>query len=199
MNFSIRLHSFRMLLPSQVSKSGECYRVFSISKSTLFQVEKKKQLSRKENCLALEKECLPFANRMYSSPSTPNVEIRPTQIKYQKKNNILCVTFNNGKQFAYSPEFLRVHSPSAEVQGHTSSQRKLVSNKKKVTIITLEAVGNYAIRIIFDDLHETGIYTWTYLYELGKNKMRLMRKYIKELNAKGRTRDPIVLKHQNKT
>ena len=95
---------------------------------------------------------------------------RPTQIKLKKAENRLNVTFDDGFEVSFSTELLRVESPSAEVQGHGAGQRKIIAGRRHVGIIKIEPVGNYAIRLVFDDLHDTGIFSWEYLYELGMEK-----------------------------
>lgn len=115
---------------------------------------------------------------------------RPTEIRLKTAEKRLEVTFDNGVTFSYPAEFLRVESPSAEVQGHGPGQKQLVSGRSHVGIMALEPVGNYAIRIKFDDLHDTGIYTWSYLYELGERRDELWSGYLAELAAKGLSREP---------
>eukprot|EP01119_Soliformovum_irregulare_P005482 TRINITY_DN17238_c0_g1_i1.p1 TRINITY_DN17238_c0_g1~~TRINITY_DN17238_c0_g1_i1.p1 ORF type:complete len:164 (+),score=19.24 TRINITY_DN17238_c0_g1_i1:233-724(+) len=122
----------------------------------------------------------------WTSSSSHEVHHRPTDIKLKKKEKALFVTFEDGKTIRYPAEFLRVESPSAEVTGHGAPEhKKLVAGRMHVGIANIDAVGNYAIRIVFDDLHETGIYTWDYLHKIGTNKMELMRNYIKKLQAAG--------------
>ena len=89
-------------------------------------------------------------------------------------------------------ELLRVESPSAEVQGHGPSQKQVVAGRREIGIMKIEAVGNYAIRITFDDLHDTGIFTWQYLYELGANQAEVWQSYLDTLEAQGLSRDPDV-------
>ncbi len=114
----------------------------------------------------------------------------PTEIRYDKTAKVLTVSFNDGKSFTLPGELLRVLSPSAEVQGHTPEQRKTVSGRRHVGIIGIEPVGNYAVQINFDDLHDTGLYTWNYLYTLGEHQDELWQAYLDELVAKGLSRDP---------
>lgn len=114
----------------------------------------------------------------------------PTEIRLQKEAKRLEVDFDDGARFSYPAEFLRVLSPSAEVQGHAPSQRQTVGGRLHVGILSLEAVGHYAVRIIFDDLHDSGIYTWNYLYELGAEQEARWAGYLAELAAKGMSRDP---------
>ena len=114
----------------------------------------------------------------------------PVEVRLKRAEKILEVTFDNGVSFRYPAELLRVESPSAEVQGHGPSQKQLVSGRAHVGILGLEAVGNYAIRIKFDDLHDTGIYSWRYLYELGLKKDELWQKYLAALAERGLSREP---------
>jgi DUF971 family protein len=102
----------------------------------------------------------------------------------------LCVRFVDGLSATLEAELLRVESPSAEVKGHSPAQRKLVPGKRHVRIQNIEPVGNYAVRLIFDDGHATGIYAWPYLRELAEDHDRMWNAYIKALAAAGLTRDP---------
>ena len=112
----------------------------------------------------------------------------PTELKLDKEKRTLSVSFDDGKRFALPAEMLRVLSPSAEVQGHSAEQRVTVPGKKDVRITQLAPVGNYAIRITFDDGHDTGLYVWDYLRDLGENQDARFRSYLDELAAKGLTR-----------
>ena len=114
----------------------------------------------------------------------------PTEIRLKKEEKRLEVDFDDGRTFSYPAEFLRVVSPSAEVQGHNPSQKQTVAGRRHVGIMRLEPVGNYAVRIVFDDLHDTGIYSWKYLYEIGAEQEALWTEYLEELQAKGLSRDP---------
>lgn len=114
----------------------------------------------------------------------------PVNIQLKKKERLLTVDFDDGSTFAYPAEYLRVESPSAEVQGHGASQKKVIPGCRNVGIVSVESVGNYAVRIKFDDHHETGIYSWNYLYELGKNKNENWNRYLKILESVGLSRDP---------
>jgi DUF971 family protein len=100
------------------------------------------------------------------------------------------VKFDSGGQFALPAEYLRVLSPSAEVQGHSPDERKTVPGKREVAILEVHPVGNYAVRLVFDDLHSTGIYSWDYLHELGRDHARRWQDYLDELASKGMSRDP---------
>lgn len=114
----------------------------------------------------------------------------PTEIRLKKEEKALEVDFDDGRTYRFPAEFLRVESPSAEVKGHGPGQRKLVSGRRHVGIMEIEPVGNYAIRIVFDDLHDTGIYSWRYLHELGEGQDEIWRTYVSELEAAGLSRDP---------
>ena len=112
----------------------------------------------------------------------------PTELRLAKDRRTLAVAFEGGKSFALPAEYLRVKSPSAEVQGHAPDERKTVPGKKDVEITAVDPIGNYAVRLAFDDLHSTGIFTWDYLLELGENQDRYWQDYLKELAEKGMTR-----------
>ena len=114
----------------------------------------------------------------------------PTEIRLSPDKRILTVVFDDGGRFALPAELLRVASPSAEVQGHSPSERKTVPGKRNVTVIGVEPVGNYAVRLVFDDLHDTGIFGWDYLYELGSRRSEKWADYLAELEAKNLSRDP---------
>ena len=113
----------------------------------------------------------------------------PLEIRLAKGRRALRVTFDDGKAFSLSAELLRVTSPSAEVQGHSEAQRKTVGGKRNVMMLTIDPVGNYAVRIGFDDMHTTGIYSWAFLYDLGSNAERRFQDYLDDLQAKGLDRD----------
>jgi len=113
----------------------------------------------------------------------------PTEIKVSKDRQTLTVGFDDGKAYALSAEMLRVLSPSAEVQGHGPGQKLTVPGKRNVAITAAHPTGNYAIRIGFDDGHDTGIYTWNYLRELGERGAELFADYERELAEKGMSRD----------
>ena len=108
----------------------------------------------------------------------------PTELRLDKDKRVLAVTFDDGRGFALPAELLRVLSPSAEVQGHSEAQRVTVAGKKNVSIVRLEPVGNYAVRIVFDDGHDTGLFVWGYLRELGENKEARWQSYLQDLAAK---------------
>jgi DUF971 family protein len=113
----------------------------------------------------------------------------PTELRLNAEKTALRVAFGDGLSEVLSAEFLRVVSPSAEVQGHSPSERKLVSGKSGVSIREIEAVGNYAVRLIFSDGHSTGLYTWHYLHDLCQRKDELWNDYLKELAAAGLGRE----------
>jgi len=115
---------------------------------------------------------------------------KPIEIRLNREEKILEVDFDDGRSFALPAELLRVESPSAEVQGHGPGQKKLVSGRRHVGIMGIETVGNYAIRINFDDLHDTGIYSWDTLYTYGDQKETMWNSYLKALNDAGQTREP---------
>jgi DUF971 family protein len=114
----------------------------------------------------------------------------PTELRLRKDRKILTVSFESGESFELPAEYLRVKSPSAEVQGHSPQERKTVPGKKYVQILEVQPVGNYAVRLAFDDMHATGIYSWDYLFELGRNQHAYWRDYLDELGAKGLSREP---------
>ncbi|MBU0604611.1 MAG: DUF971 domain-containing protein [Gammaproteobacteria bacterium] len=114
----------------------------------------------------------------------------PTEIKVQQKSRLLDVRFNNGRQFSFTFEFLRVLSPSAEVRGHGPGQETLQVGKRDVDVTRVEPVGAYAVKPVFSDGHESGIYSWDYLYLLGENQAELWADYLAKLAAAGASRDP---------
>ena len=114
----------------------------------------------------------------------------PTEVKLVKAEKRLEVCFDSGERFSLPAELLRVESPSAEVQGHGPDQKVIVAGKRDVAFIDLESVGNYAVRITFDDHHDTGLYSWDLLYELGHRQDELWRRYLAALEEKGLSRDP---------
>lgn len=114
----------------------------------------------------------------------------PAEIRVKKAEKMLEVDFSDGVSVSIPAELLRVESPSAEVQGHAPGQKVIVGGRRHVGIMDVKQVGNYAIRIIFDDLHDTGIYTWRYLHQLGQNQDEVWKTYLAALDAKGMSRDP---------
>ena len=113
----------------------------------------------------------------------------PTELRLHKDRKTLTVAFDSGESYNLAAEYLRVTSPSAEVQGHSPDERKTVPGKKNVGILEVHPVGNYAVRLVFDDLHSTGIYSWDYLLELGRNHGKYWQDYLDELAGKGMSRD----------
>ena len=113
----------------------------------------------------------------------------PSELRVSKDRKLLTVTFPGQEPVELTAELLRVASPSAEVQGHSPEQRVTVPGKRDVAIFRIEPVGNYAVRITFDDMHDTGIFTWAYLLELGREKDARWNAYLAELQEKGMSRD----------
>lgn len=113
----------------------------------------------------------------------------PTEIRLKRAEKRLEVDFDDGSRFAFPAEFLRVESPSAEVQGHGPNERRTVPGKRHVGITGLEPVGHYAVRILFDDTHDTGIFSWDYLYTLGREQASRWSAYLAALQARGLNRD----------
>ena len=113
----------------------------------------------------------------------------PTEIRLKKDRKSLTVEFGEDQSFELSAEYLRVMSPSAEVQGHSPEQRKVESGKMNVEILKVEPIGNYAVKLTFDDMHDTGIYSWSYLRELGEQFDEKWRGYIAELEQHGLSRN----------
>ncbi len=113
----------------------------------------------------------------------------PKELRISKDRKLMTVTFAAHQPFELPAEMLRVLSPSAEVQGHSPEQRVTVPGKRNVAILKVEPVGNYAVRITFDDFHDTGIFTWDYLHTLGHEKEARWQSYLDELAARGLSRD----------
>jgi DUF971 family protein len=124
------------------------------------------------------------------APASERRTAWPTELRLSKDKAALTIAFDDGQKFEFSAEFLRVHSPSAEVQGHSPDERKTIGGKRNVAIIEVHPVGNYAVRLVFDDMHSTGIFSWDYLARLGRDQERMWRAYLDELTAKGLSRDP---------
>jgi DUF971 family protein len=114
----------------------------------------------------------------------------PTEIRLKQKEKLLEIDFDDGSSFRLPAELLRVESPSAEVQGHGPGQKTVVAGRRHVGIMKVEPVGNYAVRLVFDDLHDTGIYSWKYLYELGANLDARWQAYLDALERLGQSREP---------
>ena len=115
---------------------------------------------------------------------------RATDIKVKRSAKVLEISFDDGETFTLPAEYLRVESPSAEVQGHGPSEKVLVSGRCHVGIANVEPVGHYAIRIIFDDLHDTGIFSWPYLYKLGSEYHDRWETYLSAIHSAGLSREP---------
>lgn len=113
----------------------------------------------------------------------------PTEVRLHKDRRTLTISFENGEHFDLPAEYLRVESPSAEVQGHHPDQRQIVGGKQAVEIIEVHPVGNYAVRLVFDDMHSTGIYSWDYLAQLGHEHETRFARYLDELKLKGLGRE----------
>ncbi len=113
----------------------------------------------------------------------------PVEIRLPKDRRSLRVAFDDDRAFDLPAELLRVTSPSAEVQGHSEAERKTVGGKRNVTILSVDPVGNYAVRLGFDDMHSTGIYSWAFLRDLAENAERRFQAYLDDLQSKGLDRD----------
>ncbi len=114
---------------------------------------------------------------------------QPTEIKLHQASRVLEIAFDDGRRFRLPYEFLRVHSPSAEVRGHGPGQETLQTGKRDVTIANVEPIGHYALRPTFSDGHDSGIYSWEYLYDLGVRQDELWRRYVERLAAAGASRE----------
>ncbi|MFC5507267.1 MULTISPECIES: gamma-butyrobetaine hydroxylase-like domain-containing protein [Hyphomicrobiales] len=115
----------------------------------------------------------------------------PTEIRLSKDRRTLHVTFDDGASHALAAELLRVESPSAEVQGHGPTQKKTIPGKREVEILKVEPVGHYAVKLTFDDMHDTGIFGWDYLRELGETGEAKFQAYLDALEAQGLSREPL--------
>lgn len=113
----------------------------------------------------------------------------PTELRLSKDKKTLVIAFDNGERHELSAEYLRVTSPSAEVQGHSPDQRKTVPGKRNVEVMKIEPIGNYAVKLFFDDMHDTGIFSWDYLLKLGREHEALWGGYLAELETQGMSRD----------
>jgi DUF971 family protein len=114
----------------------------------------------------------------------------PTELRLHKDRKALTVAFDSGESFDLAAEYLRIRSPSAEVQGHSPSERRTVGGKEAVQILEVHPVGNYAVRLVFDDLRSTGIFSWDYLFELGRRRDDYWNEYLDELKQKNLSRAP---------
>ncbi len=115
---------------------------------------------------------------------------QPKEIRVKRQEKRLEVDFDDGTLFSYPAEFLRVESPSAEVQGHGPGQKTLIAGRRHVGIMDVTAVGNYAVCIKFDDMHDTGIYSWDTLYDYGVNQDEMWAAYLAAIEEKGLSREP---------
>jgi DUF971 family protein len=115
---------------------------------------------------------------------------RAREIRYISAEKRLVVDFEDGASFSYPAEYLRVESPSAEVQGHGPGQKKIIAGRRHVGIMVIEPVGNYAVKIGFDDLHDTGIFSWDYLHQLGREQAEIWATYLSALDHQGLSREP---------
>lgn len=115
----------------------------------------------------------------------------PTEMRLHKDRRTLTVAYDNGERFDLPAEYLRVRSPSAEVQGHSPEERQTVGGKRDVMILEVLPVGNYAVRLMFDDMHSTGIFSWDYLRDLGARHETYWQEYLGELAAKNMSREPV--------
>lgn len=116
-------------------------------------------------------------------------EVWPTELRIKDKGAVLAISFVDGNTYELSAEYLRVESPSAEVKGHGPGQEQLVFGKRRITIIKVEPIGSYAVRLIFSDAHSTGLYTWPYLAKLGREEKSLWQAYEAKLKTQGKSRD----------
>ena len=114
----------------------------------------------------------------------------PEELRLDTQDSVLTIAFDTGEKFRLGAEYLRVNSPSAEVKGHGAPAPRVVSGKKNVKIMDMKAIGNYAVRLSFDDGHDTGLYSWDYLYELGRDRQRLWDAYLERLDRAGASREP---------
>ncbi len=112
----------------------------------------------------------------------------PTELRLKDRGRVLAIAFDDAT-FELSAEYLRVTSPSAEVQGHSAAERRTVGGKRNVSISAIQPVGNYAVRLVFDDAHDTGLFTWDYLHELGTKSAEKWSSYLEDLARKGLSRD----------
>jgi DUF971 family protein len=115
---------------------------------------------------------------------------KPVEFRLKRAEKVLEVDFDTGETFRLPAELLRVESPSADVQGHGPNQKQTIAGRRHVGIMDLEPVGNYAVRIKFDDMHDTGIFTWDWLYDLGSRQDEIWQDYLQALQDKGLSRDP---------
>lgn len=131
-----------------------------------------------------------MANTEEKAQNGSNDGAWPTELRLASDRRALTISFESGESFTLSAEYLRVESPSAEVQGHGPSERKFIPGKRLVEILKIEPVGHYAVRLVFDDMHDTGLYTWDYLRKLGLEHDARWQVYNDALVDKGLSRDP---------
>ena len=115
----------------------------------------------------------------------------PTEVRLAKDRRSLTISFEDGASYTLPAEYLRVESPSAEVQGHNPDERKTVPGKRAVEIMEVNPVGNYAVRLVFDDMHSTGIYSWDFFHLLGREYDTRWTRYLEDLEAKKLSREPV--------
>ena len=129
---------------------------------------------------------------MSNSPSnSPSNSIGwPTEIRLSKDRRTLSITYEDGSRFDLPAEYLRVESPSAEVQGHGPNEKKTIGGKIKVEILAVQPVGHYAVKLVFDDMHDTGIYGWDALADMGREHAVRWQAYLDALSASGQSREP---------
>ena len=116
--------------------------------------------------------------------------MKPTEINFHQVSRILELSFEDGQRFNFTAEFLRVHSPSAEVKGHGPGQETLQLDKQDVNISNIEPVGHYALKLVFDDGHDSGLFSWTYLYDLGQSHEKKWQNYLDRLKEAGHAHKP---------
>jgi DUF971 family protein len=121
---------------------------------------------------------------------SPESRAWPTELRLHKDRRALTISFEDGTSVTLPAEYLRVESPSAEVQGHNPNERKTVPGKRDVGIMEIQPVGNYAVRLVFDDMHSTGIYSWDFFQQLGREYEERWARYLDEIEAKKLSRDP---------
>jgi DUF971 family protein len=154
----------------------------TIVRVQLFHLAALMTLSTSQKC------CMSYAILLRNIPMVDQAPT-PTELRLSKDKRLLTVGFANGSRFELPAELLRVESPSAEVQGHDPSQKKIIPGKRNVEILKIEPVGNYAVRIVFDDMHDTGIYSWDVLNRLGTQGEELMANYEARLREENMSRD----------
>jgi DUF971 family protein len=125
---------------------------------------------------------------------SPESRAWPTELRLHKDRRALTISFEDGTSVTLPAEYLRVESPSAEVQGHNPNERKTVPGKRDVGIMEIQPVGNYAVRLVFDDMHSTGIYSWDFFQQLGREYEERWARYLEELEDKKLSRDPMARK-----